>query len=1035
MSKQCTKPKRKRDDSWFKDKVLLAIQTIITHNAAYQADDLDAYESNCDELNTVKVALMANLSRCGLDALAEVHNPDNVDTNMINQAVQAMQSSEQSNVVNYSETKITSDSNIIPYSQYKAQQLEPKLNDGNVIEKTSAIVIPDSEETHMLAEESRSKMLLKQTDPMMLEKKVNTTPVDYSSINSPEPTLSSRPTKVKVPKVNMVNTSLKKLKHHLAGFDVVVKERTTATAITEGSRGFKYTKACFRDQIILFVKALKDLFNTFDQYLIDELVGVQNVFHQMEQDVEQHRLESKTFKKLKERIKSLSGNIEEDKIKNNLEEIETLNIELDHKVLKLIAENEHLKQTYKQLYDSIKSTRIRSKEQCDDLINQVNLKPVEIFDLNASLQEKVLVITSLKDDLRKLKGKALADDVVTSHSIASKMLKVHMEPLAPKLLNNRIAHSDYLRHTQEQAVILRKVVKQGKSKNPLNNSLDHALGNVCHLTRITTTTEVPSRKPIALETDTPKPVVTLVSSRKPRKSKTTNPDSKSKVIKSVSANIKEPGTVKFGNDHVEKIMGYGDYQIGNVIILRVYYVEGLRHNLFSVGQFYDSNLEVAIEGALLLTGSQGNNMYTLSLGDMMASSLICLPKLKFKKDHLCSACAMGKSKKKRHKPKSKDTNQEKLVYVLHMDIYGPMCVASINGKKYILVIVDDYSRFTWVKCLRSKDEAPDFIIKFLKMIQVRLKVPQKNVVERRNCTLIEAAHIVLIYAKAPLFLWAEAVATACYTQNRSNVHLHHDFDELTAMGSEHDSLGPALHEMTPVTISSGLVSNHCPLTSFVPPSRTDWDLMFQPLFNELLNPPPSVNHSVPKVIALIAEVVAPKLATSTGLPSSTTVDQDAPSPSNSQTTPKTQTHVISNEVEEDNHELDIAHMNNDQVLKNKARLVAQGCRQEKGTDFEESFAPVARIEAIHIFIANVAHKNMTIFQMDVKTVFLNGELKEEEQVENGIVKLYFVRTEYQLADIFTKPLPRERLNFLIEKLGIKSMSSDMLKRLAEETDE
>ncbi|GKB66657.1 hypothetical protein Tco_0928069 [Tanacetum coccineum] len=127
-----------------------------------------------------------------------------------------------------------------PFYLKKAQVLEPKLYDGNVIKNTSAIVIPDSEETLMLAEESHSKMLLKQQDPMMFEKKVNTTPVDYAnSVNSSDPTLSSRPTKVEVPKelpkVSMVNTSLKKLKHHLAGFDVVVKERTTATAITEGS--------------------------------------------------------------------------------------------------------------------------------------------------------------------------------------------------------------------------------------------------------------------------------------------------------------------------------------------------------------------------------------------------------------------------------------------------------------------------------------------------------------------------------------------------------------------------------------------------------------------------------------------------------------------------------------------------------------------------------------------------------------------------------------------------------------------------------
>ncbi|GKD39205.1 retrovirus-related pol polyprotein from transposon TNT 1-94 [Tanacetum coccineum] len=196
------------------------------------------------------------------------------------------------------------------------------------------------------------------------------------------------------------------------------------------------------------------------------------------------------------------------------------------------------------------------------------------------------------------------------------------------------------------------------------------------------------------------------------------------------------GTVKFRNDHMEKILGYGDYHIGNVTISRVYYVEGLGYNLFSVGQFCDSNLEVAfrqhtrfiqnLESVDLLTGSRGNNLYTLSLGDMTASSPICLllkatktkswlwhrhvshlnfgatnhlaihvlvrglPKLKFEKDHLCSSCAMGKSKKKPHKPKSEDTNQEKL-YLLHMDICGPMCVASVNGKNYILVIVDDYS--------------------------------------------------------------------------------------------------------------------------------------------------------------------------------------------------------------------------------------------------------------------------------------------------------------------------------------------------------
>ncbi|GJZ53486.1 retrovirus-related pol polyprotein from transposon TNT 1-94 [Tanacetum coccineum] len=602
---------------------------------------------------------------------------------------------------------------------------------------------------------------------------------------------------------------------------------------------------------------------------------------------------------LKERIKSVSGNINKDKIKKDLEEIETINIELDHRVSKLIAENEHLKQTYKQLYDSIKPARIRSKEQCDGLINQVNLKSVEISDLNASLQEKVLVITALKDDLRKLKGKALVDNVVTKHTIDPEMLKIDVEPITPKLLNKRTAHSAYIKHTQEEAAVLRDLVEHVKSNYPLDHSLESAcrvrpstsasglhpsgnnkknkiqrpssstlenkveahprtvksslknknsvvepkgtanvqhsklnanfellcvkcngcmlsdnhdlcvldfinnvnarvksksikksskrkvwkptgkvftnigytwrptgrtftiVENVCPLTRITTTTEVPLRKPIVLENETPKPVVTLVYSSKHRKSKTNVPVSKSKVLKSVSANKKEPGQ-SWGSIVSDVPSSSLDECRSSKL-----FSEGLGHNLFFVGQLCDSNLEVAfcqhtcfirnLEGVDLLTGSRGNNLYTLSLGDMMTSSPICLfskasktkswlwhrrlshlnfgainhlsrhglvrglPKLKFEKDHLCSACAMGKSKKKPHKPKSEDTNQEKL-YLLHMDLCGPMRVASVNGKKYILFIVNDYSRFKWVKCLRSKDEAPDFIIKFLKMIQVPLKV-------------------------------------------------------------------------------------------------------------------------------------------------------------------------------------------------------------------------------------------------------------------------------------------------------------------------
>nr|GEU85530.1 retrovirus-related Pol polyprotein from transposon TNT 1-94 [Tanacetum cinerariifolium] len=211
-----------------------------------------------------------------------------------------------------------------------------------------------------------------------------------------------------------------------------------------------------------------------------------------------------------------------------------------------------------------------------------------------------------------------------------------------------------------------------------------------------------------------------------------------------------------------------------------------------------------------------------------------LPKLKFEKDHLCSTCAMGKSKKKSHKPKSEDTNQEKL-YLLHMDLYGPMSVESANGKKYIIVIIDDYSRFTWVKCLRLKDETPDFIIKFLKMIQVQLKVPVQHIQTNNETEFV-------------------------------NQTLREYYEQV---GISHE---------TSVARS------------------------------------PRVDHPAPKVIALIAKVVAPEPAASTGSPSSITVDQDAPSPSNSQTKTKPQSSIIPNDFEDDNPDLDVAHMNTDPLF-------------------------------------------------------------------------------------------------------------------------
>nr|GEX03182.1 retrovirus-related Pol polyprotein from transposon TNT 1-94 [Tanacetum cinerariifolium] len=818
MSKQCTKPKRKKDESWFKDKLLLVqaqangkilheeelafladpgiaeaqtTQNVITNNAAYQADDLDAYDSDCDEINTTKIALMENLSHYGSGDLAKVHNQDNVTHNVINQAVQAMPLSEQSNIMNQSETEITSDINIIPYSQ-------------------------------------------------------------YNSVNSKEPNLSTRPTRVEVPKeltkVSMVNTSLKKLKHHLASFDVVVKERTTTTAITKG---------------------------TPKKYMVN--------------------------KKLKERIKSLSGNMKEEKIKQELDEIETINIEWDHRVTKLIAENEHLKQTYTTAhYDYLKYTQeetatLREIVEHERSLNPLNTSLDYACKYTKRIQELLIIIIQTCPCINDLGDKLM---VVTPMNKTKKVrftepaISSGNKPIQTSSSSNIVSNKPMMSSTgvtlpnsasgsQPSGKTKKDKIQQIPSsakKNKLEAYPMNVRTSLQNKMSVVNTKNIASMQESKVNVNSNLQCVTCngclfsdnhdscvlkfintVNARCPNCSLVLDSGCSNHMTggRSQLTNFgnKFLGTVKFGNDHMSKIIGYGDYQIGNVTISKVYFVKGLGHNLFSIGQFCDSDLEVAfcqhtcfirnLEGVDLLTGSRGNNLYTLSLEDMMASSPICLlskasktkswlwhrrlshlnfgainylarqglvrglPNLKFEKDHLCSACAMGKSKKKSHKPKSEDTNQEKL-YLMHMDLYGLMRIKIVNEKKYILVIVDDYSRFAWVKCLRSKDEAQDFIIKFLKMIQVRLKVPvrriqtdnrtefvnqtlreyyeqvgishetlvarspqQNGIVERRNRTIIKAARTMLIYAQASLFLLAEAVATACYTQNRSIVCLRH----------------------------------------------------------------------------------------------------------------------------------------------------------------------------------------------------------------------------------------------------------------------
>ncbi|GKB62564.1 putative ribonuclease H-like domain-containing protein [Tanacetum coccineum] len=587
----------------------------------------------------------------------------------------------------------------------------------------------------------------------------------------------------------------------------------------------------------------------------------------------------------------------------------------------------------------------------------------------------------------------------------------------------------------------------------------------------------------------------------------------------------------------------------------------------------------------ILKGSRSTNLYTISIDEMMKSSPICLlskaskskswlwhrrlnhlnfgtindlarkdlvrglPRLKFEKDHLCSACQLGKSKKFSHKPKSENTNMEvglnKTVRFIRTD----------NGTEFVNQVMSEYYEGVGIFHQKSVPRTPQ----------------QNGVVERRNRTLVEAARTMMIFSKAPMFLWAEAVATACYTQNRSLIHTRHNktpyelvhdkkpdltflrvFGALCYPTNDSEDLGKfqakadigifvgyapsrkgyriynkrtrrlmeTIHvtfdemdqKMAPVRMSSGpepFIMSPGQLKSGLPPTDKELEMLFQPMFDEYLKQS-RVNEPVPSATEINAQVVPP------GTSLSTTIAQDAPSTGTSSSTSDMHHPVRHQEIDEEptledppiNHEvLHPSHPSHNlvtgdpgsvrsssgnvnsaepnqvnyppdhlrrwtkdhpldnivgnpsrpvstrkqlasdalwccfhtelskvepknfkmaviedcwfqamqdeihefdrlevwelvprpiyvmvialkwiykvkldeygDVLKNKARLVAKGYRQEEGIDFEESFAPVARIEAIRIFIANAATKNMIIYQMDVKTAFLNGDLQEE----------------------------------------------------------
>ncbi|GJS11464.1 retrovirus-related pol polyprotein from transposon TNT 1-94 [Tanacetum coccineum] len=847
VARQCKEPKRKMDSQYFKDKALLMEakekgdvldaeaeafladvectapydqpQALTTTNM-FQANHEDAYDSDVDEGPNAAVAFMANLSSTSAtnNPVNEVHSNDNqIFDNVDYQLSQEMHQEE--HLDSDAETEI--DDNTIPYHQYlldtEAQNVPTEVS-ADTSDKVSMIAILTDLQTQLdgHAKVNQEKCLEIETlNNELLQCKQEICRLDTHKVKL-DLENKVRQEQALVIQRNMHNAELVQendlLKSTLSG-----KEKSIAFLQSEKEK-------------ILSEK--KDLAYSY----LDEIVCLKNANKVARDILQRFNMPTETIPMLFKKPKMATADLHKDLLG-------TRNPGLGYMA----------KRAQPALYDA-------------DTLLHLTHQPVSIWDSEEVLVQQVVSMKKMSEKPGHaywLPANERASQTSNPNSPVTPFVRKSRPPRNSKAnTHSRTAYTEKLSAFTAENTKLKAQVTGKTSSGPSTSETPKVLAPGMYNLGVKPTSgaskTVPKRAPriivLCRKKANARKVVQIVLWYLDSGCSRHMTGDRARLINFVEKFI---GTVRFGNDEYAAIVGYGDYKMGDTIISRVYYVEGLKHNLFSVGQFCDGGLEVAFrqhschirnyDMVDLLKGSRTTNLYSISLNDMMSASPVCLltkasstkswlwhrrlnhlnfgtlnelarknlvrglPMLKYDKDHLCPSCQLGKSKKASHPLKTENTNTE-VLHTLHMDLCGPMRTESINGKKYVLVIVDDYTRFGWVRFLRTKDETPQVIEKFIVKTQRALNAtvrfvrtdngtefvnktldgwfesvgishetsvprsPQQNgVVERRNRTLMEAARTMLIFAKAPLFLWAEAVATACYTLNRSLVHTLHGF--------------------------------------------------------------------------------------------------------------------------------------------------------------------------------------------------------------------------------------------------------------------
>nr|GEV89275.1 retrovirus-related Pol polyprotein from transposon TNT 1-94 [Tanacetum cinerariifolium] len=930
---------------------------------------------------------MANLSSADLvydeagpsydsDILSEVHDHDHYQVVVCEHHEEhAMHDNVQLNHVVDSHVDYTSDSNMIPYDQYVQDNVVP------VVYSNVKIALHDYSKENFLATFTPQKQLapeqifwsqdlIKMKSEALKEQTTNSRPIKalmvYLSNTPATLVLMVLPTKsqVKIHIFTLIQIFLE--------FDKTCKKRITPSRLTEGERGFEQTKECYLKEVIPCFKTLKENFEGIQKALTKEIKEMKDVFEELEAEVAQCVVDRKldeTERKnlliandnliaecLTKEVFSVATNFElnvarftEMYVANTIVETRCLELEAELSNLRDKSHNDNhdeLVKRFSNLEVDHLNLQLKYQNLKDSFGNNPPTPDKDTLDfdsvfvigkMQASLQGKDNVIKKLQKQISHLQEtRSGTDRTLKVRAVDSHITQLTKKVTVLQAQNDLFrAENDKIKQHHKELYDSFKIIRAKHIEHVTALTTEH----VNLKAQILNTMNCVSKEHVKPKVLAPGKYAIDVEPLVPR------------LRNNREAHLDYLWHLK---ESVETICDIVEEAKVGILYGRT------GDNLFSVRQFCDADLEVAFkkhscdvrdtDGVELIKRSRGSNLYIISVEDMMKSSPICLlskasknkswlwhrrlnhlnfstindlarkdlvrglPRLKFEKYHLCSACQLGKSKKHTHNTKTKNTNLE-VLNTLHMDLCGPMQMQTINGKKYILVIVDDYSRFTWVKILRSKDETLEVVIKFLREDLEKLQ---------------------------PILEYSLVMHQAGKYKTRS-----YFFDAWT---------------------DKGLVPNLVPATPYIPPTNKDLEILFQPMLDEYLEPP-----RVKRLISPTPAVQA--LGNSTGTPSSTTIDQDAPSPSISLSSLALQSHSLHQGVVaeptfiEDNP---VAPVDNNPFI--------NGYQQEEGINSEESFAHVARIEAIRIFITNAACKNITIYQIDVKTTFLNGELKEEVYV-------------------------------------------------------